>query len=340
MQPLESRFSDASQLDAPALRGPSAVRALACLLGFGAVSACAGLVGPPVAVVSAAELVGPVAHLVAPGVVSTADGEYSPTFDRARGELVFMRRTPGKFDYTLYTSRLEDGRWTTPQPLPFSGEHRDAAPYFSPDGGTLLFDSRRPADGLEPRSINLWRAERDGDGWTEPRLLRAASKNAPVEDRVGADEFGPAVDAAGRLSFYSFRPPFRGGARYFVGPGAPGDVTLDADTPDPSAPTFVGYHYVDPVGDVVLLEGRAEGRRDNDLFWSARGADGAWSPALPLAALNTRAAEGGPFLSSDGQLLFFTSDRRADSSGAGDADLYVVETRDLPFYGALAGASR
>ncbi|MTB51775.1 hypothetical protein [Lewinella sp. W8] len=37
-------------------------------------------------------------HLIAPGLVSTKMGEYSPTFDPARNELYFMRRTPGVFD--------------------------------------------------------------------------------------------------------------------------------------------------------------------------------------------------------------------------------------------------
>lgn len=63
-------------------------------------------------------------QLLAPGVLSTSSGEYSPTFDPVRSELAFIRRTPVRFDYTLYASRLGVGGWSMPQVLPFSGDYR------------------------------------------------------------------------------------------------------------------------------------------------------------------------------------------------------------------------
>ena len=59
----------------------------------------------------------PTPRLISPGVVSTAQGEYSPTFDTTRRELVFMRRTPGQFDYTLYSTRVSEDGWSEPEAL-------------------------------------------------------------------------------------------------------------------------------------------------------------------------------------------------------------------------------
>ncbi len=55
--------------------------------------------------VGAQQPAAPEPRLVAPGIVSTANGEYHPSFHAGRSELFFMRRTPGRFDYTLYVSR-------------------------------------------------------------------------------------------------------------------------------------------------------------------------------------------------------------------------------------------
>ena len=59
--------------------------------------------------------------LIAPGLISTTAGEYSPTYDSDRDELYFMRRTPGQFDYRIYVSRLTPAGWTEPVIASFSG---------------------------------------------------------------------------------------------------------------------------------------------------------------------------------------------------------------------------
>ena len=268
--------------------------------------------------------------LLAPGVVSTTQGEYSPTLDHRRGELYFMRRTPGQFDYTIYVSRLEAGRWSAAEMAPFSGAFRDAAPYLDPSGHQLFYDSRRPAEGLDAGSINLWRVTRQGAGWSAPELLRAPSENPPPVDGVGADEFGPAVDGAGTLYFYSFRPPFRAGARYTARGEAYEAVTLERGLADPSAPTFVSYLYLSPDGRTALMGGRADGRRDGDLFYACRQPEGAWSEARPLPGVNTTAGEQGPWLTADGRLLLFSSTRPTGNPASASSNLYLMSTETLP----------
>lgn len=265
--------------------------------------------------------------LIAPGVVSTAMGEFNPALDLRRNELYFMRRTPGQFDYTLYVSRFEGARWSEPEVVSFSGQYRDDAPYLSPDGQQLFFDSRRPADGFDGTSISLWRVVRDSLGWSGPEFLRGPSVSAPETDKDGEDEFGPAVDATGTLHFYSFRRPFRGGARYIAQPEAYEEVELERTLPDPSAQTFVSYLYLSPDGRTAIMDGLASGRRDSDLYFSCRGASGTWSAPRPLPVVNTNASEGGGWLTADGSLLLFGSSRNATRDSG---NLYMVSTSSLP----------
>lgn len=264
---------------------------------------------------------------IAPGVVSTRDGEHSPTLDVERGELIFMRRTPGLFDYTLYSSRWDGSTWTEPTALPFSGDGRDAGSYLDPTGETLYFDSRRPVDGLARNSINIWRAERAADGWADPVLVEGPSRNPATANAAAVDEFGPAVDGAGTLYVYSFRAPYRAGTRVVSqGPEFTG-ATPDASIPDPSQPTFVSYLYVSPDGRTAIMEGRGAEGAGSDLYYSCRCDDGTWTAAEPLPRASGPGYEGGPWMTPDGSMLLFSREVEGQETGP---DLYLMSTEGLP----------
>ena len=263
-------------------------------------------------------------QIVGPGMISTSMGEYSPTFDIRRNELYFMRRTPGRFDYTIYKSVLSTDGWSEPAIVSFSGQHRDAGPYLSPDGETILFDSRRPDPKVAENSINLWYSKRLNEGWSEPELLVGPSINKPDEPVVGQNEYGPAMDEQGVIYFYSFRQPYRGGARYLANPPKYNNIQMDQDMPDPSARTFVSYLYLSPDGKLAIMEGRARGRNDTDLYCSSKKPDGVWTEPVEIPDVNTTFGEGGPFLTADGQYLLFTSDRPTTDVSVSNANLFIT----------------
>jgi len=263
--------------------------------------------------------------LVAPGVISTGLGEHSPTLDVKRNELVFMRRTPGRFDYTLYSSSYTKGQWSQPTVLPFSGTHRDGAPSFSADGQTLLFDSRRPHPDLAPGSINLWQVNRTASSWGTPEPLLTLSQNQTNEKPAGLDEFGPLITPAGDIWFYAFRQPHRAGSHYRSQPGQAPQAMRQL--PDPSADTFVGYLTLSNDGRTAVIEGRSRSGRDGDLFYACLKGD-QWTTAEPLVAVNTSANDGNPYLTADMQWLWFASDRGEPSQG--QSNLFRIHTKDLP----------
>jgi len=77
----------------------------------------------------------------------------------------------------LYT-KIENGRWTTPATVSFSGggSPRGDVPYddnpvVSPDNKKIFFTSLRPTGYSSPSQENIWYAERTSTGWGEPKPL-------------------------------------------------------------------------------------------------------------------------------------------------------------------------
>lgn len=154
--------------------------------------------------------------------------------------------------------------------------------------------------------------------------------NPPTNGNAGDDEFGPVIDDAGNISFYSFRAPFRGGSHYVIESDV---VRREVLLPDPSASTFVCYLTLSRDGNLAVMEGRALGRRDTDLFVATRDADGSWSAPLPINAVNTEANEGTPYLTPVGEALLFASTRSTSEKQSSASNIYVIGLK-----AALAGS--
>jgi len=267
-------------------------------------------------------------ELIAPGKVSTNFGEHSPTFDVHSNELIFMRRTPGQFDYTLYSSTLSNKGWSEPTILEFSGKFRDAAPYFSPNGQNLVFDSKRPAIEFTKDSINIWQVTRRASGgWSEPFTLANASSNGKDETKAGRDEFGPLLTDDDKLLFYSFRQPMRGGAYYQADTSSA--PKIQNEIPDPSARTFIAYLTLSKDGNTAVMEGRGQGSSATDLYYACK-SEGKWSKATPLTAVNTEFGEGTPFITADSRWLWFASSKPTSADNTNGPNIYRISTAKLP----------
>src|SRR5262249_24475686 len=155
---------------------------------------------------------------------------------------------------------------------------------------------------------DLWRVERRGTGWSAPRRL-------PPPINTGATELSPSLTRTGVLYFTSI------GAGYRILRAVPtGDgwrvPTVVSDTTQ--SPWFETTGCVDP--DERRLFEAIVGRDDAlhtpeniyaraDLYVRRR-EGGAWSAPRPLPPpINSPAEEGSPFLSPDGRMLYFMSER-------------------------------
>lgn len=249
------------------------------------------------------------ASLFGPDVISTDAEEYRISFAPDGGTAYFGRGDgffPQTQRATIVESVLVDGAWSDATVAGFSGVYPDIDPWVSPDGAGLFFSSIRPVDGVARRDADLWRVDREDDGWGEPVHLGAVNSDA--------NELGGSVSADGVLWFASDRS----GAwdLYSAQPAADGYAA-----PEPVAALNTPLWEFNPAisadGSTLLFTsiGREGTSRLGDLFVS-RLTGGEWSEARPLR-VNTSADEYHASWSSDGSTLYFV--RRA-----ANGDLYEV----------------
>ncbi|GAA0707856.1 hypothetical protein [Dokdonella soli] len=254
----------------------------------------------PLAVAAAS----PEPEIFAPGVISGPAKEDSAAFT-PDGNAVYFDRSqwPNAF---IMVSHREHGTWSTPRIAPFSGQWLDHDPAMAPDGSFLVFASSRPStEGGAPvkGAGNLWRVNRQGDGWSAPVRLPDTINSSPKT-------YAPSVAGDGSLyfqqtdeatgEFHIFRSQYREGGYappVRVALGDAGTHELDpAIAPDES---FIVFDSNDP----------AKPGRDR-LFIAFREGDH-WGKPTDLGNAVNAAGSGpwGAHLGADHRTLYFSSDR-------------------------------
>ena len=257
----------------------------------------------------------PLPRLFAPGIVSTKDDESGVTFTPDGKTCYFTMKSPSTISNSfllICVSHLVNSRWSSPEIAPFSGTSKDFNPMVSPDGNKLFFISNRPVDGQRKSDTDIWVMKRFGDGWSEP-----ANLGEPVNSK--GLELGCSVTLDGTLYFSStgetgnpdiYCSRLKDG-KYQKPERLDDAINSDASEGDPFiAPdeSYLIFASTGRSGGLTEAGASAEYPR-GDLYISYR-KDGKWTPAKSLgSAVNSTAEESGPFVSGDGKMLYFSSER-------------------------------
>ncbi len=206
---------------------------------------------------------------------------------------------------TILTSHRSGHDWSAPQVAAFSGLHSDMDPALSPNGRYMVFSSERPRpDGAAAR-VDLWRVEREGQGWGEPMHLGDAVNSVGDElyasvDRAGTVSF--ASDRAGEFDIYRSARLDQG--RYAPAEKVPGLVNtaqrweFNAEiSPDGRTLLFVRLDFPDALPD--------QGYGFGDLYVSRLGADGFSEPVTMGPCVNSAWDEFHPTVMWDRKQLFY-----------------------------------
>jgi hypothetical protein len=251
------------------------------------------------------------AEIFAPGIVSTEHSEFCSVFSPDGTEFYWsLSGAP----YPAIVAMLQNnGQWTKPKIVPFSGKYLDYDMAFTPDGKRLFFCSQRPHDGIGPPTghTDFWFVERDGAGWSEPRHLEE-----PVNSN--AQEYYPIFAKSGTLYFSSTRPGGHGGGDIYCA-RLENDAFLEPENLGSPINTENGegdlYIAADESYIIVTCYGRSDGIGSADLYISFRKEDGSWSSMKNMGfSVNSAANEHCPVLSPDGKYLFFSSGRSRHSN--------------------------
>lgn len=247
-------------------------------------------------------------RLLAPGIVSTGDIEFSPALTPDGKTLYFTKGSPGmKRAMWIVVSRLQNGAWTAPEIAPFSGRYNDIDPTISPDGKRLFFASTRPTEGTAPKKdFDLWVMEKTASGWSEPRNLGSPVNSSGSETTTSVASDGTLyIGASGREG-----GPRTGRRLYRArwangGYEAPEALLAPVDGGEEDS-----NQYVSPDGRFMIFMSRRQGA-DARLYVTYL-ESGAWSSPAPIdAPWNAAYAPYTPLLSPDGKTFYFTSQRGA-----------------------------
>jgi hypothetical protein len=207
----------------------------------------------------------------------------------------------------IYTSRVENGRWTAPKIAPFSApDQGDDSPFISPDGKKLYFLSQRAERGQE----TIWVMDRTQGGWSEPKPLPIRVESWRTHWQLSVDRehnifFGVGkVDESGLIGdiYYSKYEDGRYGPPQELGPA----VNKAGD-----------YNYspfIAPDGSYLLFTRSQEPAL---LYISYRKKDGTWTTGRDLSKIINSDISQMPFVTAEGKYLFFTSGGRIQWVDAG-----------------------
>lgn len=251
--------------------------------------------------------------IFAEGVVSTGDFESHPAFTPDGKTLYFVRSSPTFNFWTIVATHFKNNKWSEPEVISMSGQHRDADPFITKDGSRFYFISDRPnsdpARKQERRSLDIWVMEKTEQGWSEPRNL-----GSPVNS--SGEEWYPTIALDGTLYFGSDREGGKGRTDIYRSRLVEGKYLAPENLGESINTQFDEFEpYISPDQSyLIFMAARPDGLGGSDLYLSYQ-QNGQWTKAINLGdKINSKGSEYSPIVSPDGKYFFWTSTRSLASA--------------------------
>ena len=212
-------------------------------------------------------------EVFAPGIITTEKSESAVAVSPDLKEVYFIRKSPKEADNRIWYSRVENGKLTNPQIVPFSYDCIEGYPCFTPDGERLYYVSGRPVPGQDTTSYwgNIWFVDREKDGWSEPELLdshiNGLSPHFMTMDNKGTLYFGSGL----RSVYYAKWSD----GKFSEAVRLPDEINYFESVSHPAIAPDGSYLMVD----VYWTE---NDRVEGSLFMSFKTPDGFWTKAVDM----------------------------------------------------------
>jgi hypothetical protein len=252
-------------------------------------------------------------------IISTDDhDEYGIHFSSDAKTLYFVRRL--KDGPMIMQSGQGLYGWTKPRKILFKDEFALRESCFTTDEKKLLLVhslKNGQADGL-------YISTKESGNWSIPERL--------TDSLLGPEIGSLSVSQKGNV-FYSGKTKEKDLSdiliteyrnKQYMPPWNPGShINTGYQEKDPFIAPDESY--------LLFCSDRPGGYGGTDLYISTRATDGQWGPAINLGpSVNTARDEGAPYMSPDGQYLFFSREKN------GNKDIYWVSSRAIEVGPALA----
>jgi len=240
------------------------------------------------------------AEIFAPGIVTYSSFNHvCPTLSPDCKEIYW----PSKDRKDILVSKLKNDKWSDPEVFSVLKGFKADCPVISPDGNKMLFNSSHPIDENDrDPSEKIWLIERTGNGWSTPR---------PLCDEINSDHlhWQASIDLQGNVYFGSERSGSKGKDDIFVSRYIDGRYTHPVSMSESiNTEMHESTPFMDPDGKYLIFSRTIKAGRygQNDLFISFNEEGKGWTKAQNLGSkINTELGEGCPYVSPDGQYLFF-----------------------------------
>jgi hypothetical protein len=240
------------------------------------------------------------AKIFAPNVISTEEYEFGSVFNKKGTEFYYGVDLGGR--NVIRYAKLEGNVWSKPKTLLSHSNYGYNDPFLSPDENRLYFISNQALDGEgEPKDIDIWYVERQGEGWSEPINAGSTINSKSEEYYISFTKNGTMYFASDKNQSHHdiYSSKFVNG-QFQEAVKLGGTINTEAYEADV---------FVDPDEEyLIFCAQRNEGLGRGDLYISFKKADGSWSQSVNMGPkVNTEGHELCPFVTNDGKYLFFTS---------------------------------
>lgn len=247
--------------------------------------------------------------LLMSAMTRTEDGEETPS----RADLIPTDAVKGTPSTDLFPPILHSDDWLTPVPMPgpVNTAGAEDSPFITPDGDWFFFFftpnvSVPVQEQLLDGVTGIWWTQRHGSTWTEPERIvlhnDVALDGAPF---VQGDELWFASVRAGNygeIDLYT--------ARYVDGKW----IGVKSAGPELNSVLDVGEFHLTADGLAMYYGGPGETSQDTDI-WIAHKVGDVWGKSSRVRNVNSDLNENQPFLTQEGDELWFTGQSRLGHTG-------------------------
>jgi len=241
--------------------------------------------------------------LFANGTISTDKiQEFGGVFTKDGNTFYFNHYDPQKDPaMTSYQSKYVDGHWSEPERLAFLPDNvNTSVDSISKDGTKMFLTMNRNKEGIRSEDLNVWIAEKSGEDWGNLRFVEELNSNSHDGNAKWTNKGKVYMlsDRAGSIDIYSVE-------------------LTDGKFESPQAMNFnkvtdslvFSDVYVEPDEKFMLISmGYLNSNPFNTDIYVSYKEEGGWTAMEKInnAKINTPDIEELPFVSPDGNYVFFT----------------------------------
>ncbi|MCP4178661.1 MAG: hypothetical protein GY756_12930 [bacterium] len=240
-----------------------------------------------------------------------AKGEFGQIFSIDGKEMYYSRQIGLTATFSLlYMKMNDDGSWTEPALMHFSGVYNEANPHLANDDNRLYFTSKRPLnanDTEEREALDIWYVDRIDDGWSDP-----INVGAPVNLPDSREDY-PFIHGD-KLYFQSDRALVdnEGARDMYCADIVDGAFTNVQNLGDSiNTPRYEESNLIITQDDVLFYTSERFGIQD--IYYTTMDNDGVWKNSRNIGPpINTIFMDGQPKVTPDNLYFFFSRRQGAD----------------------------